>query len=147
MSPPVLDPDRLVRRPPHRRQRAQLAVAVLVGLAALVPLTAAMRAPATVDAITVVNDSPYDVHVDVRGPGPVLGLGTVPRARSTRFTTVLDQGDTWTFVFAAGGEAGGSVEVPRRALERDGWTLAVPRTVASTLERAGLPPSPATRTP
>ena len=148
MPRPVLDPEQLVRRPRDPRQRVRLAAAALLGLTAFVPLVWAMRAPATVDEVTVVNESPYDVHVEVRSPGgPVLGLGTVPRDRSTRFTTVLDQGDRWSFAFTAGGEDGGTVEVPRTELEREGWTLVLPATVASRLEGTGLPPSPSTRAP
>ena len=148
MPRPVLDPEQLVRRPSDPRRRLGLAAATIVGLTAVLALASAMQAAATVDEVTIVNESPYDVHVEVRRPGgPVLGLGTVPRERSTRFTTVLDQGDTWSFAFSAGGEDGGTVEVGRTALERDGWSLVVPATAASRLERAGLPPSPATRTP
>jgi hypothetical protein len=36
--------------------------------------------------------------------------------------------------------------VPRATLEQDGWTVAIPATTATRLERAGVPPSPATRT-
>jgi hypothetical protein len=144
---PVLDPEQLVRRPPTTRQRLRLAAAALVGVIALVALTGAMQGPAFVDEVTVVNDSPYDVNVAVRRPGgPVLGLGTVPRERSIRFTSVLDQGATWSFAFTAAGEDGGTVEVPRAALETDGWTVAIPVTTATRLERAGVPPSPHTRT-
>ena len=148
MPRPVLDPEQLVRRRRDPRQRVGLAAATLLGVSALATLVWAMRAPATVDEVTIVNDTPYDVHVDVRGPGgPVLGLGTVPRGRSISFTTVLDQGDRWSFTFTAGGRDGGTVEVSRDDLEREGWTLAVPATVASRLEGTDLPPSPATRAP
>jgi hypothetical protein len=144
---PVLDPDLLVRHRPDARERLRLAAAVLIGLAALVPLVWAMRAPAVVDAVTVVNESPYDVHVDVRGPGgPALGLGTVPREREVRFTSVLDQGDTWSFTLTSAGVDGGTVEVARDALERDGWRLTLPATTTARLNRADLPPAPRTRT-
>jgi hypothetical protein len=121
--------------------------AVLLALVALVALAAAMRPPAFVDEVTVTNESPFDVRVEVRRPGgPLLGLGTVPRDREIRFTSVLDQGDTWSFAFSSGGEDGGTIEVPRSSLERDGWRLTIPATTTSRLERGGVPPSPATRT-
>jgi hypothetical protein len=92
--------------------------------------------------VTVVNESPFDLHVSVRGEDEaVLGLGTVHRDRSVAYRSVLDQGDTWSFTFAAGGVAGGTVEVARRSLERDGWTVIVPAVVTQRLERAGLPAS------
>lgn len=144
---PVLDPQQLVRRPTGTRQRVRLAVATLAGLAAFIALVVAMRGPAFVDEVTVVNDSPYDVRVEVRRPGgPTLGLGTVPRERSIRFTSVLDQGGTWSFAFTAAGEDGGTVEVPRATLEQDGWSVAIPATTETRLERAGVAPSPRTRT-
>src|SRR5215212_7399558 len=127
MPRPVLDPEQLVRHGRDPRQRLRLAAAAVLALTALVALARALQAPATVDEVTLVNESPYDVHVEVRSPGgPVLGLGTVPRERSIRFTTVLDQGDTWSFAFSAGGEDAGTTDVPRSALERDGWTVALP---------------------
>ena len=147
MPRPVLEPRPLVHRRPGTGQRLGVVAAVVLALLALVALAAAMRPPTFVDEVTVVNESPFDVHVEVRRPGgPVLGLGTVPRDREIRYTSVLDQGDTWSFVFSSGGEDGGTVEVPRRSLERDGWRLTIPATTTTRLERAGLPPAPATRT-
>jgi hypothetical protein len=124
-----------------------VAAAALLAALALVALAAVMRGPGFVDEVTVVNESPFDVHVDVRSPdGPVLGLGTVPREREIRFTSVLDQGDTWSFTFASAGLDGGTVEVPRNSLERDGWRLTIPATTTSRLDQAGLSPAPRTRT-
>jgi hypothetical protein len=144
---PVLEPTPLVGRRPDTGQRLGVAAAALVAVVALVVVVAAMRGPGFVDEMTVVNESPYDVHVEVRRPGgPVLGLGTVPRDRDMRFTSVLDQGDTWSFAFSSGGEDGGAIEVPRSSLERDGWRLTIPATTTSRLEGAGLPSAPATRT-
>jgi hypothetical protein len=144
---PVLEPRPLVRHPPDAGRRAALAAATVLAVLALTALAAALRGPGFVDEVTVVNESPFDIHVDVRAPdGPALGLGTVPRGREMRFTSVLDQGDTWSFSFASGGEDGGRVDVARRALEQDGWRLTIPATTASRLERAGLSPAPATRT-
>jgi hypothetical protein len=124
-----------------------MAAAALLAVVALLAVAIAMRGPDFVDQVMVVNDSPFDVHVDVRRPGgPVLGLGTVPREREIRFTSVLDQGDTWTFSFASAGHDGGTIEVSRSALERDGWRLTIPATTTSRLEQAGLSPAPKTRT-
>ena len=147
MPRPVLEPRPLVRRRPDTTQRVQAAAAGVLALLVLVALVGAMRPPAFVDQVTVVNESPFDVHVEVRGPGgPVLGLGTIPRDREVRFASVLDQGSTWSFAFSSGGEDGGTVEVPRSSLERDGWRLTIPATTTSRLERAGLVEAPATRT-
>jgi hypothetical protein len=143
---PVLDPELLARRRPSTSERLRVAVAAVAALAALAALASAFRAPAFTDRVTVVNESPFDLHVTVQGEdGDMLGLGTVPRDRSVEYRSVLDQGDTWSFIFAASGEAGGTVEVARSSLERDGWTLTVPAVVTQRLERAGLPASPRTR--
>jgi hypothetical protein len=144
---PVLEPRPLVRRRPDARRGAEVAAAALLAVLAFAALAAALRGPAFVDEVTIVNDSPFDVHVDVRAPGGrVLGLGTVPRGREMRFTSVLDQGDTWSFSFSSGDDDGGRVDLARRALERDGWRLTIPATTESRLERAGLSPAPETRT-
>jgi hypothetical protein len=136
-----------VRHRPDAGQRLGVTAAVGLALVAILAVVAAMRPPPFVDGVTVVNDSPFDVHVDVRPPdGPALGLGTVPRDREIDFGAVLDQGETWSFTFTSGGEDGGSVDVTRGALERDGWRLTIPATTASRLDRAGLAPAPATRT-
>jgi hypothetical protein len=143
---PVLDPDLLAPRRPPTRERVRVAVAAVATLVAVAALASAFRAPAFADRVTIVNESPFDLHVTVQGDdGDVLGLGTVPRDRSVEYRSVLDQGDTWSFSFAAGGEAGGTVEVARSSLERDGWTVTVPAVVTQRLERAGLPASARTR--
>ena len=145
---PVLDPERLRRRTPDRRWRAGVIVAAFVAVVALPLVGRSLQGPSFVDELTVVNRSPFDLHVVVRGEeGGALGLGTVRRDGSTTFTSVLDQGDTWSFTFTAGGEDGGTLEVARAALEDEDWVMTVPAPVGRQLERAGLPPSPATRSP
>ena len=147
MPRPVLEPRPLVHSRPEARRGVGAAAFALLAVLAFVALAAAMRGPGFVDEVTVVNESPFDVHVEVRAPdGPVLGLGTVPRGRELPFTSVLDQGDTWSFSFSSGGEDGGRVDVARRDLEQDGWRLTIPATTMSRLERAGLAPAPETRT-
>jgi hypothetical protein len=143
---PVLDPELLARRRPSSRERARLALAAVAGLVAFAALASAFRGPEFAERVTVVNESPFDLHVTVSGDdGGVLGLGTVPRDRSVEYRSVLDQGDTWSFTFAAGGESGGTVEVARGSLERDTWTVTVPAVVTQRLEQAGVPASARTR--
>jgi len=144
----VLDPEQLARPRTDGRRLARLLATAVLGAVALTLVTSAMAPPDFVDRDLVVNDSPYDVVVEVsQGQGtPVLGLGTVPQRRSIAFDAVLDQADSWAFHFTYGGEEGGTLVVGRSALEGDGWTVPIPRAVQSQLERKGLPPSPATRT-
>jgi hypothetical protein len=142
----VLDPQLLERRRPSHREWVRLALAAVAALVVVGALAAAFRAPAFVERVTVVNESPFDLRVTVRGDDEgVLGLGTVPRERSIAYRSVLDQGDTWSFAFDAGGVSGGTVDVPRGSLERDGWTITVPAAVTQRLERAGVPASARTR--
>jgi hypothetical protein len=142
----VLDPQLLARRRPSNREWVRMALAAVAAIVALGALASAFRAPAFVERVTVVNESPFDLHITVRGEDEgVLGLGTVPRGRSVAYRSVLDQGDTWSFAFDAGGVAGGTVEVARSSLERDSWTVTVPAVVTQRLERAGVPASARTR--
>jgi hypothetical protein len=145
---PMVDTELLAQRQRPTRQRIGLVLAAVAALIALGVLTSAFRGPAFVESVTVVNESPFDLHVAVRGEdgaGGVLGLGTVPRGRSVEYRSVLDQGDTWSISFTGGGEQGGTVDVARSTLERDGWNVTVPAVVTQRLERAGLRPSAETR--
>jgi hypothetical protein len=143
---PMLDSEPLAGRQPATRQRIGLALAVVAALVAFAVLVAALRGPAFVERVTVVNESPFDLHVATWGEdGGVLRLGTVPRGRSIDYRAVLDQGRSWSFSFTAGGEEGGTVEVARSTLERGDWRLTVPAAVTERLEQAGLPASAETR--
>jgi hypothetical protein len=120
-------------------------VAAAVAAVVLAVVAAGLaRGPAFVDEVDVVNRSPYELLVDVRG-GPDDGwvrLGYVDQDGSTVVRDVLDQGGSWTFRFRTQGRDGGQLTVSRSALARAEWRIDVPDAVEARLRAAGAPPSP-----
>jgi hypothetical protein len=102
------------------------------------------RGPAFVDRIDLVNRSPYELSVDVRGAtdGGWVSLGYIDQDAATAVQEVIDQGGRWTFRFGAQGRSGGQLTLSRAALERSDWRIDVPDEVEARLRRAGAPPSP-----
>ena len=118
---------------------------VPVGLSALIATAVAfafLQSPATVDSVSVSNPSDYNISVQVRGvDGGWMPLTTVPEHQTKATRDVIDQGDSWTFRFAAQGRSGGQVRIDRTALEAAGWTIQMPDHVIEQLvERGALPP-------
>lgn len=124
---------------------------LVVGVVALAVVAAAFgigvgsltRGAAFVAQVTIDNPTPYDLQVDVGGPGRggILALGTVPRDGSRSFEQVVDQGSRWVFRLSFGGKDVGEVVVPRPQLEKDGWRVAVPAAIGQDLAAAGHAPS------
>ena len=117
---------------------AVLAVLVLVAVSRLVPN------PATVDHVTIQNNTPYDLDVDASagshdGWTPV---GIALAQSSTSFSDVIDHGGTWVFRFSGQGHDGGEVTVSRSTLEGAKWQLTVPSSVGDRIKTAGAAPSP-----
>ncbi|MGH8983357.1 MAG: hypothetical protein ACRDY6_05715 [Acidimicrobiia bacterium] len=101
------------------------------------------RGPAFIDRVTIVNDTAFDVNVDVAGSdGRVLGLEYVTAGETTVVRDVIDQGGTWEFRFSYGGTDAGTLLRNRSALERSNWTVEVPQEVEDRLETAGYTPPP-----
>jgi hypothetical protein len=137
-----------IARPRATSRRSVLAaIALVAGISAFIGLgTIALRSPAVVDEVRIVNDTSYDIHVGVSGSdGRSLGLGNVPLKDLLTVRSVLDQGDTWIFTFSYAGEQAAEVSLTSDELERAGWTIAVPAEAEDRLETAGfLPPRGAT---
>jgi hypothetical protein len=119
-------------------------LAVVAAIALAIAGAGLARGPAFVDGVDIVNRSPYELLVDVRGAADQgwLRLGYVDQDASTAVDEVLDQGSRWTFRFRAQGRDGGQLTVSRTALERSDWRLDVPDAVEARLRAAGAPPSP-----
>ena len=119
------------------------AVAVATVVIAVLGMLLLVRVALTggMDYVTVRVDNRADLALKVDavdGGGATQGLGTARARALTQVEEVVDQGRTWTFVAAYGGR-----EVFRQSLTRDelaaqGWTVQVPATVTSDLERAGF---------
>ncbi len=99
---------------------------------------------AFVDQVTIVNDTGYSADVEVSGRtrDRWLGLATVGAESTHTVEQVIDQGEVWIFRFDYVGKHQEEVEIPRRELEREGWTIRVPQTFEQRLRELGVPPPP-----
>jgi hypothetical protein len=114
------------------------------GLLAMTLLASACSGAApTIEAITVVNGTNYDLGVDVTDEDREawLPLATVEAQAERTSEEVIDQGNTWIFRFIHWGEPIGELSLSRSELERDGWRVEVPQDVAERLTNLGRPPS------
>lgn len=131
----------------HIRPRATWVLVALALVAAGVIVPRIVRpSPTTVDHITIVNNSPYDLNVDLTGAhrDGRLAIGAATNRSSTQFEHIIDQGDLWILHFTAQGQDGGEMQIGRAALARADWRIVVPDTVVERLRTAGAPPSPST---
>jgi hypothetical protein len=103
----------------------------------------AVRAPGSLDRVTIENPNVHNLEIDVGDADRDrwLGLGTATREASRTFESVIDQGDTWVFRFRYGGIDGGQVVVSRDDLKSNRWRVLVPEEVGTRLTQAGLGPS------
>lgn len=127
-------------------------VAVLAAGALLLMWKPAAAPAPTVERVTVVTNSVYDIDVGVAGTGDggTLSLGTAPARTTTDVKDVIDQGSTWVLHFTAQGEDGGELRIERAALDRAGWRVVIPTAVTERLAGEGLQasrPRRAERTP
>ncbi len=135
--------------PDARRIRPRatwLLIAVAVVAAGVLVTRVVRPSPSTVDHITIVNNSPYDVNIDLTGANRDgrLAIGAATNRSTTEFEHVIDQGDLWILHFTAQGEDGGEMHIARADLARADWHIVVPDTVVERLRTAGAPPSPST---
>jgi hypothetical protein len=97
-----------------------------------------------VDELTIVNDTEYSADVEVTGRdrGGWLAL-TVVEPESTRSVgEVIDQGAAWIFRFDYIGKHQEEVEISRRELEENDWTIEVPPSFEQRLRELGVTPPP-----
>jgi hypothetical protein len=97
-------------------------------------LTASCGNPRHVDEVVFVNPTDHPASVALRGEeGGRLVLGRVEAGQERRVGQVLDQGDTWTFVFSRGDQEE-VVELDRGQLEDSGWRVEVPAALGAALD-------------
>jgi hypothetical protein len=106
-------------------------------------LAACSGPPPTVDQITIVNPTGYDLDVDVAGPerGSWLPVSIAEAGSEGVAEEVTDQGQVWIFRFLHWGEPVGELSLTRDELLRDGWRVEVPEEVEERLRELGRPPS------
>lgn len=97
-----------------------------------------------IDEVTIVNDTEYSANVDVtEGTRDAwLGLTTVQPQSTTTIDDVIDQGEMWVFRFDYVGKHQEEVEISRRDLEQDDWTIEVPSSFEHRLRDLDVPPPP-----
>src|SRR5260370_42217454 len=119
----------VLTRPRPRSSPALLTREVLVlvltgaiGIAALITIHAEIRGPEFLDRVSVVNETPYLVDVEVNGSSRAgwLKLGPVTPGETHDFGSVVDQGEEWIFRISTGPNDGGEFSVEKAELERGG---------------------------
>lgn len=140
-----MNPTRTLRPPAVLRRASGVVEVVLPALVVLVLIAATswVSGVPTVDRLTVVNGTPYQLNVDLAASqrGPTFDLGAVAPERSTRIDEVADQGRLWVFRFSYGGLGAGDVVLRRSELERSGWRVTVPAEVGRHVQAHGFTPS------
>jgi alpha-galactosidase len=97
-----------------------------------------------VDELTIVNHTEYSASVDVtdRTRKGWLSLTSVEEQSTKTVEDVIDQGEVWIFHFDYVGRHQEEVEVSRRELERNDWTVEIPESFEERLRELGVPPPP-----
>ena len=115
-----------------------------VGACALLLGGAACSGVSFVDEVAVVNDTEYSANIDVSGKAGdgLLLLTTVEPQSTTTVEEVIDQGEMWIFRFDYVGKYDQEVEMSRRQLEQDDWTIEVPRSFEQRLRELDFSPPP-----
>jgi hypothetical protein len=94
-----------------------------------------------VDHVTVRvdNQAALVLQVDtIDASGARVGLGIAAPKTLTTFQEVPDIGQRWTFVASYGGRQVHRVTMTKAELATRGWTVLIPATATTELERAGL---------
>jgi hypothetical protein len=96
-----------------------------------------------VDRITIVNQTGYDLDVDVAGPerGGWLPVAIVEAHSERVAEEVIDQGEVWVFRFSHWGDPVGELSLTRAELEGASWRVEVPGEVEERLQQLARPPS------
>jgi hypothetical protein len=124
--------DTILTRAPHppRRSWRGVIAAVAVGLAVLVAFVAVdglVRDPATINRVTIRNESDDLVDVSVKGEdGSLLPVALVEPGRHAVAHDVVDQGHRWTFVVRVADTTVDTQRLTRTQLEQSGWTVTIP---------------------
>jgi len=131
-----------VEQPGTRVDRVAQALAVLSVAMTALALLLVVRDAVTggVDHVTVRvdNQAGLGLSVDaVDAAGDAQGLAPVRARALTTVDEVVDQGRSWTFVAAYGGREVFRQTLTRVELAGQGWTVRIPATATTDLERAG----------
>jgi hypothetical protein len=121
--------------------RRVLGVTLAITLVGMLALVHAAAVGGGVDHVTVRinNQGGLAVQVDVLdGSGDRVGLGQAAPKTLTTFQEVPDVGSRWTLVASYGGQQVYRQTLARTALAAGNWTVTIPASATSPLERAGF---------
>lgn len=115
----------------------------LIALAAIIAVlltTTVTAPPATVDRLTIRNDTPWHLSLTVgtADTSDRTALPIVLAGSTNAVADVLDQGDDWIVEVRVGGVDAATIEVTRGQLQAAGWELVIPDSAARRLEAAGV---------
>ena len=129
----VTQPDLVVRG------LAVVAAALFLAFAGwLVSAEVGDRGVRHIPTLTIDNQTNLTLEVDLLDQhGARLTLGAHQPGRSSR-SEVIDIGPSWTFETSYGGRQVDRQTLDRATLARQGWTVHIPATATSDLERAGV---------
>ncbi len=115
-----------------------------VGACAFLLGEAACSGVSFVDEVAVVNDTEYSANIDVSGKAGDgwLLLTTVEPQSTTTVEEVIDQGEMWILRFDYVGKYDQEVEISRRQLEQNDWTIEVPQSFEQRLRDLNVSPPP-----
>jgi hypothetical protein len=133
--------------PGGARPKSRAAWAVAIGAAIIltfVLLSFLNKGPHKISQVTVTNNTPYDLQIDLSGQakGSTTPLGIVSAMRTTEFPDVIDVGSTWHISVTSQGHDADDLVIPRSQLKSQGWKLVFGADVTAKLHQAGLQPSP-----
>jgi hypothetical protein len=142
MSPVLTRPRPRSRPALLSREVLVVVLAGAIAFAAFVGIQAVLRGPELVDRVSVVNETPYLVDIEVTGNARDgwLELGPVSPGETHNFGSVVDQGGEWIFHITTGPHDGGEYSVTKAELERGHWVVSIPRHVQARLEADGAVP-------
>jgi hypothetical protein len=97
-----------------------------------------------VDELSIVNDTEYSANVEVTDEDRDgwLRLSSLEPNSTTVIEDVIDEGELWIFRFDYLGRYRVEVEVSRRELAQNDWSMEVPQSFEQRLRDMGLPPPP-----
>jgi hypothetical protein len=136
--------DRRTAPPPPAFNPAFIAIAVAAVLLVLFLLSGVGKGPSMISQVTVVNQTPYQVTVNVAGSakGETTALGIVGPKATAQFGQVVDEGPTWYVGLTSGPVSGGTLVLSRQDLVANGWRIVIGPDIGARLGAAGLAPPP-----
>jgi catechol 2,3-dioxygenase-like lactoylglutathione lyase family enzyme len=116
-----------------------IVIMAIIALGMLALIRAAISGGVDHVTVRVDNQAGLAVQVDaVDAAGDTVGLGEAGRTSLSTFQEIPDIGPRWTVVATYGGREVHRQTLARAELAARNWTVTIPASATSALERAGL---------